>query len=117
MKTLLVRQSLCLNRLVESVGLLTPPGFDAAPSTSKAIESHVAVDNNVELVGFNPSATSSPGESSQGQKNKALPCVDEPNTKQCRLEEIQKSTNQLVRKYKLNTVYNILTYVNMLTIC
>ncbi|XP_036445244.1 uncharacterized protein LOC118820978 isoform X2 [Colossoma macropomum] len=71
---------LCLNRLVESVGLLTPPGFDAAPSMSKAIERRVAVHNDFELVGFNPSATSSPGESSRGQKNKEL-------------EEIQKSTD------------------------
>ena len=90
MKTLLVRQSLCytnsdylfsvagLNRLVELVGLLTPPGFDAAPSTSKAIERRVAVHNDFELVGFNPSATSSPGESSRGKRTRHIRVYNRP---------------------------------------
>ena len=43
-----------LNCLVESVGLLTPPGFDAVPSTSAACEPCA-------LSTFKPCLTSSPG--------------------------------------------------------
>ncbi|KAL7859496.1 hypothetical protein SRHO_G00146430 [Serrasalmus rhombeus] len=55
---------LALTRLVETTGFLTPPGFDAAPSTSTACEPGA-------LTTFRPCLTSSPGSQSQCGKSQS----------------------------------------------